>query len=276
VKAALLQLTSSDDPAENADIVRDMLRAAVAEGALFVATPEVTNCVSLDRDRQRAVLVEEGADPVLAMVREEAARGGIWVAVGSVAVTTDDPAGRFANRSILVGPDGGIVARYDKAHMFDVDVSETESYRESGGFRPGASLALVATPMGRVGLSVCYDLRFPQLYRRLAQAGAEVLLVPSAFTPATGAAHWEPLLRARAIECGAWVLAAAQTGEHPAVSGRRRQTWGHSMVVSPWGEVRLDMGEAPGIGYVEIDAEDVRQARRRIPSLGHDRELAGP
>lgn len=276
MKAALLQLTSTDDPDANAGIVRDMLREAVAEGAGFVATPEVTNCVSLDRGRQRAVLVDESADPVVATVRVEAARAGIWVALGSVAVTTDDAKGRFANRSILVGPDGGIAARYDKAHMFDVDVSETERYRESGGFRPGTSLALVDTPIGKAGLSICYDLRFPHLYRRLAQAGAEVLLVPSAFTPATGAAHWAPLLRARAIECGAWVLAAAQTGEHPAVSGKRRRTWGHSMAVSPWGEVRLDMGDAPGIGYVEIDLEEVREARRRIPSLDHDRELAGP
>ena len=276
MKAALLQLTSTDDPARNVDAVRTLLRAAVAEGAGFIATPEVTNCVSLSRDRQRAVLVDEGSDPVLAMVRDEAARGGVWVTLGSVAVTTDDAGGRFANRSFLVGPDGAIEARYDKAHMFDVDVSEGESYRESAGFRPGETLALGDTPLGRVGLSICYDLRFPYLYRRLAQAGAEVLLVPSAFTPATGAAHWEPLLRARAIECGAWVLAAAQTGEHPAVSGKRRQTWGHSMAISPWGEVRLEMGETPGIGYVEIDLEEVRQARRRIPSLGHDRELRGP
>ncbi|ROU03085.1 carbon-nitrogen hydrolase family protein [Histidinibacterium lentulum] len=276
MRVALLQLTSTDDPARNSEAVRILLREAVAEGAGFVATPEVTNCVSLSRDRQRSVLVDESEDPVVAMVRDEAARSGIWVALGSVAVTTDDPGGRFANRSLLVGPDGGIAVRYDKAHMFDVNVSDGESYRESAGFRPGGTLALAETPLGRVGLSVCYDLRFPYLYRRLAQAGAEVLLIPSAFTPATGAAHWEPLLRARAIECGAWVLAAAQTGEHPAVSGRLRRTWGHSMAVSPWGEVRLEMGTAPGIGYVELDLREVRAARERIPSLGHDRELRGP
>ena len=276
MRAALLQLGSSDDPAQNAATVRAMLRTAVSDGAGFVLTPEVTNCVSQSRSHQRAVLGPEAQDPVLIMAREEAARAGVWVALGSIAVTTDDPDGRFANRSILIGPDGAIAARYDKVHMFDVQVNETETFRESAGFRPGDRLATAETPFGTVGLSVCYDIRFAGLYRRLAQAGADILLVPAAFSPVTGAAHWAPLLRARAIECGAWVLAAAQTGDHPVSTGKPRRTWGHAMAVSPWGEVRLDMGEEPGIGYLEIDPGEVAEARRRIPSLDHDRKVIGP
>ncbi|KAA9006905.1 carbon-nitrogen hydrolase family protein [Histidinibacterium aquaticum] len=276
MRAALLQLTSSDDPGENRETVRSLLREAAAEGAQIVCTPEVTNCVSQSRTRQKEVLSHEDDDIVLAMVREEAARAGVWVSLGSIAVKTGDADGRFANRSLLVTPDGEIAARYDKAHMFDVEVSETETYRESAGYRPGTRLALAETPIGPVGLSVCYDLRFPYLYRRLAHAGAEVLLVPSAFSPVTGAAHWEPLLRARAIECGAWVLAAAQTGGHRAERGKARRTYGHAMAVSPWGEVVLDMGTEPGIGYVEIDRGAVAEARRKVPSLTHDKELSGP
>ncbi|SLN32790.1 carbon-nitrogen hydrolase family protein [Roseisalinus antarcticus] len=276
MKAALLQLTSSDDPQDNLGTVRTMLREAVSAGAGLVLTPEVTNCVSQSRVRQRKVLRPEAEDPILAMMREEAARAGAWMSLGSIAVRTDDPDGRFANRSFLIGPDGGIAARYDKIHMFDVTVSETESYRESAGYRPGDRLELVPTPFGTIGLSICYDLRFPEQYRRLAQAGADILLVPSAFSPVTGAAHWEPLLRARAIENGAYVLAAAQTGLHESVEGKPRRTYGHAMAVGPWGEVMLDMGEAPGIGYLQIDPQAVADARARVPSLSHDREVSGP
>ena len=276
MRAALLQITASDDPAGNAALLAPMIRQAAAEGAGFVLTPEVSNCVSASRSHQRAVLRPEAGDPVLSMAREGAARAGIWVALGSIAVTTDDPDGRFANRSLLIGPDGGIVARYDKVHMFDVTLSEAETYRESAGYRPGAQAVIAGTPFGTLGLTICYDLRFPHLYRRLAQAGAEILLCPAAFSPETGRAHWEPLLRARAIECGAYVLAAAQTGDHPVREGRPRRTHGHGMAVGPWGEVLVDQGTEPGMALVELDLSQVAEARRKVPSLTHDREVAGP
>ncbi|GGL55518.1 carbon-nitrogen hydrolase family protein [Wenxinia marina] len=276
MRAALLQLTSGDDPAANLPPLLAMVDSAVAGGAGFVLTPEVTNCVSGSRPRQVEVLRGEDEDPTLAALREAAARHGIWLSVGSLALKTDDPDGRFANRSFLIGPDGGIAARYDKIHMFDVNVSETETYRESAGYRPGGEAVVADTPFGRVGLTVCYDVRFPHLYRALAQAGAGILLVPAAFSPVTGAAHWEPLLRARAIECGAWVLAAAQTGTHPTSTDRVRRTHGHSLAVSPWGEVVADGGTEPGIAYVDLDPSAVADARRRVPSLSHDRPWDGP
>jgi predicted amidohydrolase len=241
-----------------------------------VLTPEVTNCVSASRTRQREVLRAEGEDPTLAALREDAARLGVWVLVGSLALRTDDPGGRFANRSFLLGPDGAVAARYDKIHMFDVAVSAEETYRESAGYRPGERAVLAETPLARIGMTVCYDVRFPGLYRVLAQAGAEVLTVPSAFSPVTGAAHWEPLLRARAIETGAWVLAPAQCGTHRASRGRGRRTHGHSLAVDPWGAVVADGGGAPGVTMVEVDRDAVAEARRRVPSLEHDRVYGGP
>lgn len=276
MRAALLQLTSSDDPEDNLSVVRGMLREAAAEGAGFVLTPEVTNCVSASRTHQKNVLTHEANDPVLAGLREEAARAGVWLLIGSLALTTDDPDGRFANRSFLIGPEGRIVARYDKIHMFDVAISDAETYRESVGFRPGRRARVAETPFGVLGLSICYDLRFPYLYRALAQAGAEILTVPSAFAQPTGAAHWRPLLRARAIETGAWVLAPAQTGTHTARRGKARRTWGHSMVVSPWGEVVAEAGTEPGVLYAELDRGAAADARARIPSLQHDREFDEP
>jgi predicted amidohydrolase len=276
VPVALLQLSVSDDPAANLPVTLGLLERAVAAGARFVLTPEVTNCVSSSRSHQRAVLRPEADDCTLAALRETAARHGIWLLIGSLALTTEDPDGRFANRSFLIGPDGAIVARYDKIHMFDVDVSATETYRESEGFRPGDRAVLAQTPFARIGMTVCYDVRFPHLYRRLAQAGAEVLTVPAAFSPVTGAAHWESLLRARAIENGAYVLAPAQTGTHASASGRERRTHGHSHVVAPWGEVLADGGTEPGVVLAEIDLAAVRSARGRVPSLRHDRPIAGP
>ena len=277
MRAALVQLTSGDDPGANLPVTRGYVAAAAAEGATLICTPEVTNCVSQDRARQRAVLRHEDDDPTLAALREDAARLGVWIAIGSLAVKTDDADGRFANRSLLIGPDGGIAARYDKIHMFDVTVSETESYRESSGYRPGTRATLADTPWGRLGMMVCYDIRFPSLYRRLAQAGASFLSVPSAFSPVTGAAHWETLLRARAIETGCFVLAPAQTGEH-ATSGDRppRRTHGHSMIVSPWGEILLDGGTDPGAHVTDIDPDAVAKARARIPSLTADPRWEGP
>ena len=276
MRAALVQLTSGDDPRANLPVTRGYVAQAAAEGATLICTPEVTNCVSQDRARQREVLRHEDDDPTLAALREDAARLGVWIAVGSLAVKTDDADGRFANRSFLIGSDGGIAARYDKIHMFDVTVSDTESYRESAGYRPGDRVVVARTPDAALGLSICYDLRFPHLYRDLAQAGAEVLLVPSAFSPVTGTAHWETLLRARAIETGCFVLAAAQTGTHPAQSGKARQTWGHSLVVDPWGEVLLDAGVDAGVSVVDLNLSLVARSRGRVPSLTHDRPYESP
>ena len=277
MRVALLQLTASDDPAANLPETCARLREAVAGGARFVLTPEVTNCLSSSRARQAEVLRDEADDPTLAGLRAEAARAGIWLLIGSLALKSRGGDGRFANRSFLIAPDGAIAARYDKIHMFDVNLSETETYRESEAFAPGDAAVLAQTPFARVGLSVCYDLRFPHLYRRLAQAGAELLTVPAAFSPVTGAAHWEVLLRARAIETGAWVLAPAQTGVHPASgNGPTRRTHGHSLVVAPWGEVIADAGTAPGVQFAEIDLGAVAEARRRVPALQHDRAFEGP
>ena len=268
MRLGVCQLCAGDDPAQNLTQTLGFVRDAAAAGAEFVLTPEVTNIVSMDRAHQSAVLRHEDDDPMLAAMRTEAKALGIWLSIGSLALKTDDADGRFANRSFLIGPTGLIVARYDKMHMFDVAVSQTEQYRESAGYRPGARAVLAQTPFGRVGLTVCYDLRFAALYGALAQAGADVLLVPSAFSPVTGAAHWEPLLRARAIETGCFVIAAAQTGTHPS-QGKSRKTYGHSMVVSPWGDVLSDAGTATGVNIVDIDLEEVSRARDRIPSLRH-------
>jgi predicted amidohydrolase len=276
MRAALLQITSGDDPGENLALVRARMQEATADGAEFILTPEVTNCVSTSRSHQRAVLHHEADDPTLAALRAEAERLGVWLLIGSLALKTTDADGRFANRSFLIGDDGTIRARYDKIHMFDVEVSPEETYRESDGFRPGTHAVLAETPWGRLGMTVCYDLRFPHLYRRLAQAGAGMLTVPAAFSHVTGAAHWQSLLRARAIETGCFVLAPAQTGTHSASRGQARRTHGHSLVIGPWGEVIADGGTAPGIVKVDLDLSEVAQARRRVPSLRHDRDFDGP
>lgn len=267
MKAALLQLTSGDDPSENRKMVRAQFDEAVGLGADFILTPEVTNCVSTSRTRQKEVLQPEVEDETLAALREKARQAQVWCLIGSLALKTDDADGRFANRSFLIAPDGSIAARYDKIHMFDVRVSETEVYRESDGYRPGDTAVTAETPFGMVGLTVCYDIRFPHLYRQLAKAGAEILTVPSAFSAVTGAAHWETLLRARAIETGSYILAPAQTGTHPATRGKQRQTYGHSLAIGPWGDILADAGEAPGVICIDLDRKDVEEARRRIPSL---------
>lgn len=276
MRAALLQLSVTDDPQVNLPVTLSLVREAAAKGANFALTPEVTNCLSSDRSHQNNVLRHEQDDPTLTALRDEAGRLGIWLLIGSLALLTHESDGRFANRSFLIRPDGGIAARYDKIHMFDVNVSETEQYRESAGYRPGSRAVLTDTPFGTIGLTVCYDLRFPQLYRRLAKAGAQILTVPAAFNDTTGKAHWEPLLRARAIECGAFVLAPAQTGTHAAHAGRPRRTYGHSLVVSPWGEVLADGGSEPGLLLVDLDLDAVDKARSRVPSLFHDRDFEGP
>ncbi|MFN3662638.1 carbon-nitrogen hydrolase family protein [Yoonia sp.] len=276
MKAGLLQLTSGDDPVANLAMTRDLIAQAVAQGAGFVLTPEVTNCVSQDRGHQQAVLQMESYDITLAGLRETARDHAIWLSVGSLAIKTPDADGRFANRSFLISPAGDVVARYDKIHMFDVDVSATETFRESAGYRPGTRAVLATTPFAKIGLTICYDVRFPYLHRALAHAGAEVLLVPAAFSPVTGAAHWEPLLRARAIETGCYVLASAQTGEHGVSKGKLRQTYGHAMAISPWGEVLVDMGTETGVAIVDLDLAKVAKSRQRIPALTHDRPFEGP
>ncbi len=276
MRTALLQMTSSDDPSENLGAVTSMLSQAVAGGAGFVLTPEVTNCVSTSRNHQNTVLYHEEDDPTLAALRDAAANHGTWVLIGSLGIKTHDADGRFANRQFLIDPTGTITARYDKIHMFDVEVSPEETYRESDGYRPGRQAVVAKTPFGTIGMTICYDLRFPHLHRRLAHAGAEIITAPAAFSYVTGAAHWHSLLRARAIETGCFVLAPAQTGTHPAQRGQSRKTYGHSLAVAPWGEVIADAGAEPGITYVELDRELVAQARKRVPSLTHDREFDGP
>jgi deaminated glutathione amidase len=276
MRAGLVQLTVGDDPAENLPETVALVRAAVSGGAGFILTPECTNALSSNRARQRDLFRHEEDDQTLAALRDEAARAGVWLLIGSIGVLTHDPDGRFANRSFLIRPDGQIAARYDKIHMFDVNVSETEVYRESSGYRPGTLAVLAEAPFGRVGMSICYDIRFPQLYRRLAQAGAEILTVPAAFNHITGAAHWETLLRARAIETGCYVLAPAQTGFHPEKAGKGRRTHGHSLAIAPWGEVLSDAGTESGVTFADIDLAEVARARDRIPSLSHDRGFDGP
>ncbi len=276
MRAGLVQLTVGDDPAANLPQTLALVRRAAEGGAGFVLTPECTNALSSDRNHQRRILHHEETDPTLAALREAAAQHGIWLLIGSLGLLTHDADGRFANRSFLVAPDGKVAARYDKIHMFDVNVSETEVYRESAGYRPGNRAVLAQAPFARIGMTVCYDLRFAALYRRLAQAGAQILTVPAAFNHITGAAHWEVLLRARAIETGCFVLAPAQTGFHPEAQGKGRRTHGHSLVVAPWGEVLADGGTEPGVVFADLDLARVAEARARVPSLSHDRDFEGP
>ncbi|MEO0992851.1 MAG: carbon-nitrogen hydrolase family protein [Pseudomonadota bacterium] len=274
-RAALLQLNASDDPVANLPATEAMVREAASAGAELVLTPEVTNCVSASRTHQASVLAEEVEDATLARLRMVAAETGIWLLIGSLALKGGAD-GRFVNRSFLVTPEGAIAARYDKIHMFDVEIGGEESYRESAGYAPGTRAALAETPWGGLGLTICYDMRFPALYRRLAEAGAKILTAPSAFTVPTGRAHWEVLLRARAIETGCFMLAPAQTGQHAASRGRTRETWGHSLAIDPWGRVLADAGEAPGITLVTLDMDEVTKARQRIPSLANARAFEGP
>ena len=270
MKAGLVQLCSSDDPVANLPVTETLVREAAGAGAAFVLTPEVTNCISTSRAHQLEVLQVEGEDLTLARLCAVAAELGIWLLIGSLAIKTEGK--RFANRSFLIGPNGEIRARYDKIHMFDVELGDGENYRESAGYRPGEMAVLARTPMAKIGMTICYDLRFPHLYRKLAQAGAQILTVPSAFTRSTGAAHWHVLLRARAIENGCFVLAPAQTGSHP---GSPRRTYGHSLVVNPWGEVIAEAGTEPEVLIAELALDECALARARIPSLQHDREFEG-
>lgn len=272
----LIQTTASDKPEENVQNTVQDIRKAKASGATFILTPEVTNCVSRNRDHQRHVLSTQDEDLSLKAFQAVAAELGIWLLIGSLALKADDDPETFVNRSFLIDPAGNIAAFYDKIHMFDVNLSKTETFRESDSYRAGARAVVADCDFGRVGLSVCYDLRFPHLYRDLAKANAQILTVPAAFSPISGAAHWHVLLRARAIETGCFILAPAQTGTHKATTGKPRQTYGHSLVVKPWGEIIADAGPVPGLITVELDLKEVDIARRRIPSLHHDQTYKQP
>jgi predicted amidohydrolase len=276
MRIALIQLTVTDDPVANLAATLGFVRQAHAEGAEFILTPECTNGLWSNRAAQKALLRLEEDDATLAALRDEAGKLGIWLLIGSLALLTGDPDGRFANRSFLIRPDASIAARYDKIHMFDVNVSETEVYRESAAFRPGSQAVIAQTPFAPIGMTVCYDVRFATLYRKLAQGGAQIITVPAAFNHITGAAHWETLLRARAIENGAFVLAPAQTGFHAEAGGKGRRTYGHSLAIAPWGEVLADGGTDPGVTLVDLDLTQVADARGRVPSLQHDRGFDAP
>ncbi len=271
MRIALIQLNASDDPSENLPVTRAFVEDAAAKGARFILTPEVTNCVSASRTRQTEVLRREEEDETLAALRDDAARLGVWILVGSLALKQGEGE-RFVNRSFLLNPDGGVQARYDKIHMFDVEISETETYRESDGYQPGEAAVMGEVDGVPVGLTICYDIRFPYLYRGMAKVGARILTVPSAFSPETGAAHWEVLLRARAIETGSFILAPAQCGTHKASRGRARRTHGHSLAVDPWGRVLADGGDLPGVTVVDLDPALADDVRRRLPSLMHERQ----
>ena len=275
MKIAALQLCASDDPVANLALTLSMVRQAAEAGAKFIATPEVSNCVSSSRRRQNEVLALQEDDETLAAMCAAAARFGVWISVGSLALKLPDD-DRFINRSFMIDPSGQIVAQYDKIHMFDVTLSETEQYRESDGYRAGDHAVIADTAFGKIGMTICYDIRFPHLYRGLAKSGASILLIPAAFAQSTGRAHWEVLLRARAIETGCFVIAAAQTGEHQTTQGRPRKTYGHSMIVSPWGEIMADAGEDQGIIYADLDLSLVESTRARVPSILSNQSFSEP
>jgi predicted amidohydrolase len=267
-RVALLQTTTGIDPDANAAVLAAGIEEAALGGAAIVFTPEMSGL--LDRDRERAAphVVPEAANPVLAEARAAAKANGIWIALGSLAVARDD--GRWANRSLVVDDAGEIVARYDKIHMFDVELATGESWRESAAYAPGDAVVTAETPIGRLGLAVCYDVRFPALFEALGRYSCDAIAIPAAFTVPTGKAHWHLLQRARAVEASAYVIAAAQVGEH--ADGRR--TYGHSLVVDPWGEIVLDMGgEEAGIGFAELDPRRIAEVRKQLPSLANRRPM---
>jgi deaminated glutathione amidase len=269
-RAACVQLRSSDDAAENVRMASELIREAQGKGAAFVATPENTTLMALDGGAKLDGSFPEEADPSLPAFRKLAEELGIWLLVGSLAIKVS--ASKTANRSFLIDPKGAIVARYDKIHLFDVDLPSGERYQESNTVAGGDRAVIADLPWGRLGLTVCYDVRFPQLYRALAKAGAFMMSVPSAFTETTGKAHWHVLLRARAIENGAFVIAPAQGGKH----ANGRHTYGHSLIVSPWGEVLGEAGTDPGVIVADIDPSMSADARARVPNLRHDRRFQQP
>jgi predicted amidohydrolase len=268
VKIALFQSQTGIDPAANAARLADALRQAAEGGAAMLFTPEMSGLLDRDADRAAKNVRLEENDEVLAALREAAHKHGIWVHIGSLAVRTEGR--QLANRAFIIDPRGEIRARYDKIHLFDVDLPSGESWRESNVYRHGSEAVIVdGTPVGKLGLTICYDLRFPALFARLAEANADVIAVPAAFTVPTGKAHWEVLLRARAIEAGLFIVAAAQSGHHE----DGRNTYGHSLVVDPWGEVLLDMEDGPGVAFAEIELSRITDVRSRVPALSHRRQI---
>jgi predicted amidohydrolase len=268
--AACVQTTSAREPALNIPAVSDLIRRARDRGAEFILLPEVVNMLEPKRDLVLAKARTEAEDPALAAFRDLARETGAWLLAGSLVMKCETEAGRVVNRSFLLAPDGIVAARYDKIHMFDVDLGEGERYHESRTYRPGDRAVVAELPWGRLGLTVCYDMRFPQLYRALAKKGADFFSVPAAFTRPTGRAHWHVLLRARAIENGAFVLAPAQCGEH----ADERKTYGHSLIVDPWGEVLADGGEEIGVVTARVDPAKVAEARAKVPAISSDREFS--
>lgn len=269
-KAACVQLRSTDDVMENIrDTVR-WVREAAARGATFIATPENTTLMAPDGGAKLAQSFDEAHDPALPVFAALSRELKVWLLIGSLAIKVSDS--KTANRSFLFAPDGSIRARYSKIHLFDVQLATGETYRESNTVAGGGEAVVAKTDFGKVGLSICYDLRFPQLYRKLAQKGAFLFTIPSAFTVPTGNAHWHVLQRARAIENGAFVIAPAQGGTH----ANGRKTYGHSLIVSPWGEVLAEAGTEPGVIVADIDPALAAEARAKVPNLQHDREFAGP
>ena len=266
-KVGLVQMRSGVDPKANLATALAAIEEAKRAGAAYVLTPEMTNILESKRERLFAAITDEESDATLAALREAARRLSIYIHIGSLAVKASPD--RAANRSFLIDPRGDVIARYDKIHMFDVDLANGESYRESRTYRAGELAVVTDLPWGRLGVTVCYDLRFPALYRALAEAGASFFSIPSAFTQQTGQAHWHVLMRARAIENGSFVFAAAQGGKHE--SGR--ETFGHSLIVDPWGRILAEGGTDPGLILAEVDPAQVAAARSRIPSLLHGRRF---
>jgi predicted amidohydrolase len=269
-KAACVQLRASSDMAENIRTTSALVREAAGQGARFIATPENTNIMAQDGRAKMAATFDEGSDPSLPAFAGLAKDLKVWLLIGSLHIKVSDT--KTANRSYLFAPDGGIRARYTKIHLFDSTVASGESYRESSTVEAGHEAVLAETEFGLLGMTVCYDLRFPQLYRRLAHAGAFAFTIPSSFTVPTGEAHWHVLMRARAIENGAFVIAPAQSGLH----ANGRKTYGHSLIVGPWGEVLAEAGTEPGIIVAEIDPQSSAAARAKVPNLQHDRTFTGP
>jgi deaminated glutathione amidase len=271
-KAACIQLSSAREIEPNIAAAADLVRRAREAGAELIMTPEVSDMMEPKRPLRLAKAKDEANHAMLAAFAELARETGAHLLLGSAVVRREDGDERLANRSFLITPNGAIAARYDKIHMFDVELAGGESYRESNAFRPGEAAVLAPLPWGVLGMSVCYDLRFPQLYRALAQAGADFLSIPSAFTVPTGRAHWHVLMRARAIENGAFVFAPAQWGEH----AEGRKTYGHSLIVAPWGEILAEAEDGAGFIIAEVDPAETAKARRAVPSLTHDRPFAAP
>jgi predicted amidohydrolase len=269
-RAACIQLRCGDDIAENTRSASNLIRQAQRAGAQFVATPENTSFMAADAGAKLELARNEKDDLALAAFSTVAEELRLWLLIGSLAIKVSDD--KTANRSYLIGPDGRIAARYDKIHLFDVNLPDGESYRESNTVAPGAQSVTADLPWGRIGLSVCYDLRFPHFYRTLAKSGAEFFSIPSAFTETTGKAHWHVLLRARAIENGCFVIAPAQGGRH----ANGRSTYGHSMIVGPWGDILAETGTEPGFITADIDLAEVAAVRTRVPSLQHDRPFSAP